>query len=397
MRYKEILSEMLTSGEFTFGFELEAVYEPEHSSDDDFQGSEDEYHDHVMSQLEPSLRDLKEPLLNIFHNYGLDGKIVNDSSIATDGPGQIGFEFAASPMPFNNKSILSVKKLLTSLSKNKIHTNNSCGFHIHVKYPSMEALDMKWILTVLAFNEEWQQHVTSFNDVDFFDIKYAKKSFFLSIKEDIERKDYDTMKEYMNDEKYRVLRMHPQGTLEWRGPRNFMNNNDYSSIDNFLIHLYQYIQILIRCQSTDNVGGLSRSEFNKIFATPKSGSGINIPKNNFYKGFKLGNYAKRFSENTKREQIIEFINENPWAIRLDFQNAHIQKSGSKWLFTGTVNGGIWDGGDTVIFNDGQFNDGVWKSGEWKYGEWNGGVWKSGKWDFGFIDGEESDTPPNSGQ
>lgn len=388
MRYREILKEMLTSGEFTFGFELEAFIESEDLQND---GEGSEYF----------LNDMKDDILSIFTSSGFKGKVVNDSSLKPSNDNSVGFEFAAAPLNFSTSNITNIKKLLKSvLPKNNIYTNDSCGFHIHVSYPGISTEDMIWILAVLAFNPSWVEHISKFNDVDFFDIKYASTGFLDALKADITNKDFDEIKSYMDQShstKYRVIRMHPQGTLEWRGPRNFMNNYDSSGIDGFFVHLYHYIGILIKCQNASSVGGVSKKEFYSIFSAPRE-KPINIDKKYFGKGFKFEKFVSRFRENgVSKDDLINCINQNPWLLQVDFQNATLKKNGNKWDFTGTINGGDWNGGDSVIFKDGQFNNGVWESGTFDYGEWNGGTWKNGKWNFGFIDGDESDTPPNSNQ
>ena len=37
----------------------------------------------------------------------------------------------------------------------------------------------------------------------------------------------------MSEEKMRLLRNHPQGTIEWRGPRNFLNKQNVNDIKTF--------------------------------------------------------------------------------------------------------------------------------------------------------------------
>ena len=247
------LLETLLRSEFKFGFELEAyVHEDKlkHYNqsyefddwassrvDDDYENDTIHLDDDEPDEFYINYSELYSDLEKEFSQYfGEDIDVYEDSSLSEGG-----FEFPTPPM---NLTPLNIKKcidFLDSLDKSqfKIYTNSSCGFHVHFSFPSISKEDMAWILCHVALDSKLQNELmfftTSFgNEFDFFN-HYASTDFLQDIESAIKTHDWEELSVWLNNEKYRVLRLHPQGTIEWRGPRDFLETKNKQIIKEFFI------------------------------------------------------------------------------------------------------------------------------------------------------------------
>ena len=69
----------------------------------------------------------------------------------------------------------------------------------------------------------------------------AKTSQRNEITKAIKEKNYTRVLRALSDDKYRLFRIHPYGTIEWRGPRNFLDSNDFKIIKDFYKKFNTYI------------------------------------------------------------------------------------------------------------------------------------------------------------
>lgn len=241
MKFKN-LEEAVTSQGFTFGFELECVM--------------------------PLNLDVES--LNLPINF----KMTTDTSIKLNGADAneyMGRELVSEPLTLSPQSIVNVKKSIIELHKNKVSTNPSCGFHVHYSYSTMTFADICWLLANLSVNSDATELFSEFEGIDFFSEEYADIEFLNDIKEHLAMGM--SPNKVFTTEKYRIIRIHPQGTLEWRGPRDFMNNSDMNLIDKFFIRLYK---------NADKISKL-------ISNTQLTFGEINISKNDFYKDLNSSN------------------------------------------------------------------------------------------------------------
>lgn len=353
MRYYELL-EGLTIGEFTFGFELEAFYDTIHPGVFD-------------SDIESSVEFIEDTVLPIIESNGVFGKIVNDGSIEANKNTQIPFEFVSDPINFNSSNLQKLFKTLNSLKSNNIRTNSSCGFHFHVKYPNLSTDDMRWILACISTNSQYQDVTMNFKDYDFYNLEYASPEVYQELENAIESNDNSEIVGLLDHSKYQVLRIHPQGTLEWRGPRNFLNAGNSEEIHDFIIHLYGYIRMIIRCLDQKSVGGYTKREFYDLF----KGVGkvkLNDDQINFIK-----NYSGKEKEIAK-DLVVYY----PLILKVKFKSPpKIYFDNNNYYVEGDVINGYWNLPLNVIYQKGTFSTAIFKNGYFN-GNWDpSSVWLNG--------------------
>jgi hypothetical protein len=198
----------------TFGFELEAI-------------------------LTEGSYDINYTLRNCFN--GLEYNVGQDNSINPDQPNDIPFEAQFGVFPFTPLYLNKMLKGLQKLKDNGIITNDSCGFHVHLKFPRLTQEAGAWLILAIADDLEFQKELLHFKEFDFFDKPYAKTDFLLALHEFLKTKKYAKLQNTLDTSKYRVIRLHPQGTVEWRGPRNFLNEGNPKTIKEFVLLLYKIV------------------------------------------------------------------------------------------------------------------------------------------------------------
>ena len=252
---------------FKFGFELEA-FAPMGSFYDE--GYENESCNYLNDCDDERLGDFYDNITSFFNrNYGLRGHTHYDGSVKDYYDGYNGFEWSSPILDFTPTNLMKVKKMLLDLDNQDIHINYSCGFHTHFSYNGLNDGDAAWIMLYIATNPAAYLTFTEFEyrknyelfptNIHFYNQRYADKEYLDKIKESFENKDYSTLSNYLCDDKYRVLRIHPQGTLEWRGPREFLNSKN--GIENYIKRLYEVVDVINAALSMKEIKGVKRDEF----------------------------------------------------------------------------------------------------------------------------------------
>ena len=304
------LLETLLRSEFKFGFELEGyvgksilhnylMYDDEPNYEENDENFDEDFFDGYTSDNYSGLPDidtdkLYEDLTEYFQNYfGKDIEVTQDGSLnELNG----GFEFPTPPM---NLTPLNVKKcidFLYSLKNDKfeIYTDNSCGFHTHISFPNMSNKDMVWIICNIALDSNLIDnllHFTSLNqNFDFFG-KWATTDFLYNIQNNIKDENWNELNKLLTNEKYRVIRIHPQGTLEWRGPRNFLDEGNLQIIKDFFIKLLKIV--------TEISNIMDKKEIN------------NISKENFFKLIDISELEQKPIQGSINESVFDAIIKNP--------------------------------------------------------------------------------------
>lgn len=316
MRYNEIksLKEEVTTRGFKFGFEFECVM-----------------------PVKLHVRGIEHLDLPLHFNEK------NDSSIRVDDPMNTGMEFVSEPLVLNPLNIVKSKKSLISLMKAGCTTNDSCGFHVHYSSPDMNYLNTCWFLLNLSTNEKAIETLTKFQDIDFVNEHYASTEFLNQIRDNVFKETRDPFKisQIFGTSKYQIMRIHPQGTLEWRGPRNFLNDG-LDKIDAFFIRLYRVADILDTLSRSSSVTyngmTITKNDFTKIL---NSNSLVRDTKHSFDK---VERRDKRFSPNFNMDYISEVIREFPFLKTTKMEGVMLMKENGSWKITAgsfkdlTVNG-----------------------------------------------------------
>lgn len=289
------LLESLVTGEFRFGFELEAYakgLEDNYALEDyfDFDDYKDKY--------TPNDK-FKKALIKYFSKwFGNKLEIQMDESLKSHVSS---FEFAVPKMALTP---LNIKKCIECLSDLKgsefnIITDNTCGFHVHFSFPTITKEDMAWIVCHIAFNQSLQKLLKFFTTKNlqtfkFFNPKYAKVGFLKDIKTNITSNNWDKLNELLSNDKMRLIRIHPDDNLEWRGPRDFLNTDDINTIKEFFIQFYTIISEIIKIMDMKEINGISRQNFFKL---------INLEN--------INSNSSQNKEYKKYQDISEHIKENP--------------------------------------------------------------------------------------
>lgn len=280
LKEEEMLEEAKLSTEFSIGFELEGVCDsdiPElenrgylpgyHSSDSPSGGSKA-----LLDMLNKSL--------------GLgDGKIERDGSLDTHGCNSTGhawtFEYGSPIIPFTPTNMNRINKFLSSLKDIGVKTNDSCGFHTHISFKDITRNDVKWILFSIANDSELRQEVSEMEVEDGEPIKfygsYANDSWFEKLKVNGSFDDWSL--NLSTNEKYLIMRIHPEaGTIEWRGPRNFINDgSDAALIKSYIKKLWKLILKIGKLVDEKEYNGFKKSEvLRKLNVSGKFSSPIEI-------------------------------------------------------------------------------------------------------------------------
>lgn len=315
------LNESLVVGEFQYGFELEA-YVGSIAND-----SSDKYYQYDEIKDKYSLsNDIKQSLINYFSQwYGKNLQIKIDNSLTSN---EAGFEFATPKM---NITPLNIKKSIDFLnhleaSPYKIYTDDTCGFHIHFSFPNIDKEDMAWIICNIAFDESLQKLLKFFTDKNgntfkFFNRKYAKVSFLKDIKNAVLTYNWDKLSSLLSNDKNRLLRIHPENNIEWRGPRNFMDKSNYQTIKDFFVQFNLIIMQIIKI--------MDKTELN------------DIDRKSFFKMVKLNNINSTISEEKLQKQIqtiVEKSKSNPLLLAQINNNVKADWNQIIWELNNETNG-----------------------------------------------------------
>ena len=190
------------------------------------------------------------------------GKTHHDGSLKNYLDGYQSFEYSSNIFRVNARNLYNLNKFFNNLEKHDMGVNETCGFHTHISFDGITEKDAQWIVCQIAFNDDWSKEFTQFNYndnlIDFFS-EYANNGFLKNIKNAILDNDFLTLSNNLNSEKYRCIRVHPQGTLEWRGPRNFLDKKDgFRQYSYKLIHI---IDIMIQALNNNTLNGINKEDF----------------------------------------------------------------------------------------------------------------------------------------
>lgn len=267
----DLLCESLTT-DFTIGFELEAVADC-HSEESPW-ANKSGYLPSYHSGSEP--RGVYKEIFDYLNDsLGLgEGKIESDGSLRASSSGDKTFEYGSPIIKFSPTNVAKIYKFLQGLDGKYIYTNDSCGFHVHMSVPTLTKGDIAWILCCIASRDDLIKLVTELNTpedgtINFKSSHYASADFLESLRSHLVNNDLKWVEAYLDQDKYRVLNIHSQGTLEWRGPRNFMNSGYESSIKKFIVNLYTVIKAIGQILDKQEFKGdenlvLNRSEISKL-------------------------------------------------------------------------------------------------------------------------------------
>lgn len=311
------LDEVLLTSEFTFGFELEAIlgYDTDmyYSCDADSHGESRETYNNINDYIDGLLlkgvnSKMAKTLMGQSHTHA-DASLIADDDNGSDIP----FEYSSPIIPCTPNWFGNVIKTLEYLKEEGVYTNKSCGFHTHIRFGNMNERDVIWIYCNLANDYNFLQTIYELNGNKLFSNEYANYDSIIALGDAISDKNYLRILKYLNTEKYRAIRIHPQGTLEWRGPRGCLEH-DLKYIRNFFKLLYSFIKKVREYMDSDTLTGtnITKKEFFENLKKEKPESNNNTE---FISGSKDINLKSADRKNRLRKETISklssLVKENP--------------------------------------------------------------------------------------
>lgn len=349
------LDEKLLSSDFTFGFELEAyagtsilkkiplnkdLFYNEfiedainscHLSYDYVNDNINTYNDYVDFRDEYSYSDDYDGLINDKVLYEYVEEALNIKKYFPDGAKWIkspsngftydgslsvaGFEWRSPVMLFTPESIAHCIAFLKNFQKT-CYVNDDCGFHTHISFPGITEDDAKWIMIKLAEDPKMRkklQSLTTLEDrnkeysnmgrepISFYS-RWANTDYLMDISDALHTNNIEGLHDLLSTEKYRALRIHPQGTLEWRSPRDFLDDG-YSQeyIKSFFLSLYDFIAWMRDALDSNSVRGYDRDNLlNLINSYGKGRDLFDKTSQN-----KMANLKRMFINMSKNKNIIK--------------------------------------------------------------------------------------------
>lgn len=248
---------------FTFGFELEGWIDERYDSDEfkNFAGYTFEKFD-ILNNSKPEFKEDSSINPDGFEEcyecngsgtieyIDEDGDEQNTNCEECGGTGYLSrsydgphftFELSSPIIRLTPINIINTVKFLTeAIDTYNVETNETCGFHIHVGFPEINsqirAVEIFWSLCNFINNPDEFTKFLNFKGIKFYDTEFANINWFNDLYDKItyQYSKYNFRKidilnflsKYYSSAKYVIFRQHPQGTLEWRGPRGFMNHSD---------------------------------------------------------------------------------------------------------------------------------------------------------------------------
>lgn len=223
--------------DFTFGFELEGVVNTNVNTRDDL-----------------------FTLLN--ENFGDCGDMHYDGSIRYNRyNSETSFEYSSPIFNYTPSNIVKVLKCLDKLPTFGVSVNRSCGFHTHISFDGITQEDTVWFIFWLCASGKFE-NFRKLGRTNLYGARYAQFNFLDRIANNI--KGYaksgasyirleSILYEICTNEKYRAIRIHPQGTIEWRGPRTFLNTPTHKKTLSFFKKLDEFIDCFIESMQVDSV------------------------------------------------------------------------------------------------------------------------------------------------
>ena len=238
---EEILLEKKLTTDFTMGFELEAVWYGDSSDMDDYEVDID----------------------NFFHECDLDGGNLHGDGSIRDMDDGAAFEWASPVLPVNLTSINKIINMYKKGLNKEFTVNDSCGLHHHISFPNMSAEDMIWIMCKLATDDNMRAKISKFKDYNFVS-EWSDDEYLDTLKNAVESDDYREIINQCSTAKYSLVNVHAHNTLEWRGPRGFLDASTGTALKNiidFYKLFWSFVKWMTDALDENEINDISKDNF----------------------------------------------------------------------------------------------------------------------------------------
>ena len=217
---------------FTIGFELEGV-------------------------LNQRVSDTQDLFKKLNTELGATGHMHWDGSIRYDRRNnETAFEYSSPIIKYSPANIDRVIKCLDKLPTMGVTTNRTCGFHTHISCKDITKEDTIWFIFWLCATDNFEKF-KKLGKTNLYGSRYASFSFLEDVAHALRHSDASILSAVVRtictNEKYRAIRIHPQGTIEWRGPRTFLNTPTHKKTLSFFKKLDEFISCFIESMNVNSV------------------------------------------------------------------------------------------------------------------------------------------------
>ena len=218
------------------------------------------YHDIDLADrynyISPDFNQVEDILYDTFKKYISEGnytKMTSDGSLEPNNKNDYAFEYNTPAMPFKPSVINDMIKMFAELDNTGFYINDTCGFHIHLSYPDIKRDDLIWVLCCLAMDEKSLNIISYLENsgIKLFKAgadQYGTIDSIILLSQYLKEKYWAYIGDILDIEKLTLFRIHPQGTLEWRGPRDFLNKDgetiNYNNLYDLFKNLYRLTQFI---------------------------------------------------------------------------------------------------------------------------------------------------------
>lgn len=254
------------------------------------------------------------------------------------------FEMNSPVFKCTPENYAKVIRFLRQAKKIGLRVNASCSFHTHFGFPDAfsRSEDIFWLMVKIALNSpSTLDKLKKMDDIQFESIVYASTEIFQNISSAIKTfaitGDVYALKQCYTDKKFVMLRQHPQGTLEWRGPRNFIQQEDDKYITDFFKQLSSLLIDFSNLLNTSSASFKFKSKEyivtkEEIFEVLASSKSPGVPVTNRKKDIRF-----EVAQNTK--VIDHYMKKYPFLTKGKFKHA---------IFSDTreeMNSAYWESGE----------------------------------------------------
>lgn len=284
MNYEMLLEKKLTT-DFTMGFELEAIWNEDNVP---------------YSDIEEFFDD----------EFAPGGEVHGDGSLRCDEDIETDFEYASPVLPVNMATFNKIIKFYDKHLGEEFYVNDSCGYHHHISFPGITAEDVVWIMCHLAITPSMLNNLKYFKNYD-FETSWSGADYFDDLKDAVEDMDFNNIINLCRTEKYSLINVHSQKTIEWRGPRGFLQNENTQEIREFYIQFWKFIQWIVDTLDLNTINDMDKDNFLEQVRIAMKGQKLLTIKNFDLSRKRMKNGL--MDESTLNKHYQEIIN-NPKAL-----------------------------------------------------------------------------------
>ena len=243
----DILLEKKLTTDFTMGFELEAVWLT-NTDEDDYGDRRSENYENYEGEIN-----------YLFDTEFPGGDLHGDGSVHGYGEGA-GFEWSSPVLPFNVASIQKIINFYRNHLGSDFIVNDSCGYHHHISFAGITLEDMVWIMCKLSLDTKMRNLISNFEGISFVS-GWSGDEYLDNLADAVKNNNYSRIVDICNTDKYSLVNVHRNKTLEWRGPRGFLNEGNTDIIIKFYKRLFKFVSWITDVLDENEIEGISKDNF----------------------------------------------------------------------------------------------------------------------------------------